>query len=83
LDETRIYKIDELNSITSVISDFQFFVAEKWQIASDSSGSGNTANIGSINKISDILESGGMFKNLGEAWFDDNWMNYGKITVIG
>lgn len=66
LDETRIYKIGELSSITSVISDFQFFVAEKWEIASDSGGSGNTANIGSINKISDILEGGGMFKNLGE-----------------
>ncbi len=47
------------------------------------SGSGNTANIGSINKISDILECNGMFKNLGEAWFDDYWMNYGKITIIG
>jgi hypothetical protein len=83
LDETKIYKIEELHSITSVISNFQFFVAEKWQIASDSSGSGNTANIGSINKISDILECSGMFKNLGEAWFDDYWMNYGKITIIG
>ncbi|MCY7346256.1 MAG: EcoRV family type II restriction endonuclease [Pyrinomonadaceae bacterium] len=83
LDETRIYKIDELHSIASVISDFQFFVAEKWEIASDASGSGNTANIGSINKISDILECSGMFKTLGEAWFDDYWMNYGKITIIG
>lgn len=83
LDKTRIYKIEELNSITSVISDFQFFVAEKWQIASDSSGSGNTANIGSINKINDILECNGVFKNLGEEWFDDYWMNYGKITIIG
>ena len=83
LDETRIFALDKLDSITSVIKDFQFFVAEKWQIASDSSGSGNTANIGSINKISDILECGGMFKNLGEAVFDDYWMNYGKITIIG
>lgn len=82
-DETRIYKLEDLTSISSVISDFQFFVAEKWQIASDSSGSGNTANIGSINKISDILECNGMFKNLGEEWFDDYWMNYGKITIIG
>ncbi len=82
-DETRIYKIDELHSITSVISDFQFFVAEKWEIASDSSGSGNTVNIGSINKISDILECSGVFKTLGETWFDDYWMNYGKITIIG
>ena len=83
VDETRIYKLDKLDSIVSVIKDFQFFAAEKWEIASDSSGSGNTANIGSINKISDILQSNGMFKNLGEEIFDDYWINYGKITVIG
>ena len=22
-----------------------------------------------------------MFSKLGESWFDDYWMNYGKITV--
>jgi hypothetical protein len=81
LDKTRIYTLNELKSIASVIKDFQFFVAEKWKIASDKSGSGNTANIGSINKISDIIQSNGMFSLLGEKWFDDYWMNYGKITV--
>ena len=38
-------------------------------------------NIGSINKISDILSGRGMFSRLGEKWFDDYWMNYGKITI--
>lgn len=79
--QPRIYKLDELKSIVSVISDFQFFAAEKWEIASDSSGSGNTANIGSIIRISDILEGMGVFKRLGEKWFDEYWMNYGKITI--
>ncbi|MCZ6680590.1 MAG: restriction endonuclease [Candidatus Poribacteria bacterium] len=81
LDETRTYRLEELHSIASVIKDFRFFVAEKSKIASDKSGSGNTANIGSINKISDILSGHGMFSRLGEKWFDDYWMNYGKITV--
>ena len=81
LDETHTYGLEELHSIASVIKDFQFFVAEKWSIASDKSGSGNTANIGSINKISDILSGQGMFSRLGEKWFDDYWMNYGKITI--
>ena len=81
LDETHTYRLEELHSIASVIGDFQFFVAEKWKIASDKSGSGNTANIGSINKISDILSGRGMFSRLGEKWFDDYWMNYGKITI--
>ena len=81
LDETHTYGLEELHSIASVVKDFQFFVAEKWRIASDKSGSGNTANIGSINKISDILSGQGMFSRLGEKWFDDYWMNYGKITI--
>lgn len=54
---------------------------EKWRIASDKSGSGNTANIGSIQDINDILNGQGMFSRLGESWFDDYWMNYGKITI--
>ena len=77
----KILKVDNLHSITSVVRDFQFFVAEKWEIASGSRGSGNTANIGSITKIEDIFNWNGVFKNLGEKWFDDYWINYGKITA--
>lgn len=82
IDATRIFTIDQLQSIVSVIRDFQFFVCEKWEIASDRRGSGNTANIGSINNIQDILEGNGMFKTLGEEVFDDYWMNYGKISIL-
>ena len=81
IDETKAYQLEQLQSISSVVKNFQFFVAEKWQIASDKSGSGNTANIGSINRIEDIIHGQGMFSLLGEAWFDDYWMNFRKITV--
>lgn len=81
IDETKSYELSRLRSVTSVIKDFEFFVAEKWRIASDKSGSGNTANIGSIAKIDDILQGNGVFSHLGEEWFDDYWMNYGKITI--
>jgi hypothetical protein len=81
IDETRIYKDNQLQSIVSVIRDIKFFACEKWEIASDSQGSGNTANIGSIVYIKDILSGNGVFKNLGEEWFDEYWMNYGKITI--
>jgi len=80
-NETRTYRLEELKSITSVINDFEFFVHEKWEIASDYQGSSNTANIGSITKISDILDGNGVFKKLGEKWFDEYWMNYGKIQM--
>lgn len=81
IDETRIHGVDELKAITSVIKNFDFFVAEKWKIASDRGGSGNTANIGSIQNIADIVNGRGMFSKLGESWFDDYWTNYRKITV--
>jgi len=81
IDETRTYRLEELKSITSVIGGFEFFVQEKWEISSDYQGSSNTANIGSITKISGILEGNGVFKKLGEKWFDDYWMNYGKIQM--
>ena len=80
IDETRAYPLEELHSISSVISNIQFFVAEKWRIAGDRGGSGNTANIGSIQRIECILSGKGMFSKLGEEWFDDYWMNYGQIT---
>ena len=82
IDETSSHTIGELHSITSVISNIRFFVAEKWKIAGDKGGSGNTANIGSIQRIEDLLAENGMFANLGEEWFDDYWMNFGKITVV-
>jgi len=81
IDETRAHGIDELYSIASVARNFHFFVTEKWRIASDKGGSGNTANIGSINNIADIISGKGMFSKLGEHWFDEYWMNYKKITV--
>ena len=37
--------------------------------------------IGSIARIEDVLSGNGMFSRLGEEWFDDYWMNFGKITV--
>ncbi|QSB01795.1 EcoRV family type II restriction endonuclease [Methylomonas sp. EFPC1] len=81
IDETKVHRIDELQSIASVVKNFQFFIAEKWKIASDKGGSGNTANIGSINNIADIISGQGMFSKLGENWFDEYWMNYRKITI--
>lgn len=81
INETKKHKIDELHSITSVVKNFQFFVVEKWRIASDKGGSGNTANIGSINNINDIIDGNGLFSKLGETWFDDYWMNFNKIII--
>jgi hypothetical protein len=75
-------RVENLRSIASVVKDFQFFVCEKWRLASDRQGSGNTANIGSITWIDDILTGNGVFAKLGEKWFDEYWMNYGVTTMM-
>ena len=81
--ETSKHSIENLDKIPSVINNFTFFVAEKWKIASDKSGSGNTANIGSIKNIADIIVGNGVFRKAGEKIFDDYWANFGKIQVVG
>jgi hypothetical protein len=81
IDETKILKLNELDKITSVIKDMVFFAEEKWKISSDKSGSGNTANIGSIDYIDDIINGNGVFKNLGEKIFDEYWINQGVLKV--
>ena len=78
---TGIYSLGELENIPAVIHDFTFFAAEKWKIASDKSGSGNTANIGSIQYIPDILNGNGVFARAGEKYFNDYWVNFGKIKI--
>ena len=44
IDIATTYSLNEIDHIPAVINDFVFFAAEKWKIASDKSGSGNTAN---------------------------------------
>ncbi len=76
IDERKSYTIEQLNEIVSVIKNFQFFVQEKWKIATDTPGSGNTKNIGSVNKIEDLVNGNGKFSTLGEDVFNDYWMYY-------
>lgn len=76
IDERRIYTLDNLDEIISVVKNITFFVQEKWKIATDRPGSGNTKNIGSISLIEDLINGNGIFVQLGEKVFDDYWTNY-------
>lgn len=76
LDERTIYKLEDLQNITSVIKHFTFFVQEKYKIALDRPGSGNTKNIGSVIKIEELINGKGPFTSLGEDIFNDYWMYY-------
>ncbi|GAT32465.1 restriction endonuclease EcoRV [Terrimicrobium sacchariphilum] len=80
--ELKLKKVNRLQSIASVVRDFEFFACEKWELASDRAGSGNTANIGGIQSIEDIKTGNGVFVNLGEEIFDEYWMNHGKLKIL-
>lgn len=75
-DERKQFSIDNLDKIPSVIKNFQFFAQPKYRIAKASPGSGNTKNIGGIDKIDDLLNGAGPFSTLGEEVYDDYWMFY-------
>ena len=74
--EGHIYKLDELLNITSVVKDFSFFIQEKYKIATDRPGSGNTKNIGSVTNFDILIKGKGPFAELDEEVFDDYWMYY-------
>jgi len=76
IDERKIYKLDEIDKILSVVSDFQFILHEKYKLANSRTGSGNTKNIGSITDITKLINGQGPFAKLGVEIFDDYWMYY-------
>jgi len=76
IDERKIYQLEDLENIVSVVKNFTFLLQEKWRIASDKPGSGNTKNIGSVKKIDALVNGTGVFSEYSNATFDDYWMNY-------
>lgn len=79
-DEFKVYAMDELTHIKSVIKSFIFFLQPKFKIAIDHPGSGNTKNIGGIADLEKMIKGQGpfveRFGDKAEAVFDDYWMNY-------
>lgn len=81
VDERASHSLEELENIKSVVNNIDFFLAEKFKIAIDRPGSGNTKNIGGITKIDDLISGKGPFSELGEHVFDDYWINYLTIDM--
>ena len=75
-DEREVYALDDIQNIISVIKNFTFLLQEKWKIAYDHPGSGNTKNIGSVKNINKLIQGKGAFAAVGEEIFNDYWMNY-------
>lgn len=77
--EHKTYNTNELDQISLPYKDVKVFVREKWEIASDRAGSGNTTNIGSIiGKIEDFRVGKAIFRS--EDEFLDYWRNYERTA---
>lgn len=74
-----IYTLSEIDLIQPPIRDIEIFFHEKWRVANDRPGSGNTRNIGSITDLTALREGKGSFVHLGEEGetiFDEYWQQY-------
>jgi hypothetical protein len=76
VDARNRYRLQDLQSIPSAARDFVVFLHEKYRIASDQPGSGNTRNIGSTKFLDRLVNGTGGFSQLGVEIFDDYWMHY-------
>lgn len=77
--EGRTYSFDTLRQIPVPFDGVEVFIQEKWRIARDKSGSGNTTNIGSINgAIEDFREGNGVFES--ELEFFEYWRGYKRTA---
>ena len=73
---SRRYSTANLSKVPAPFSDVEVFMQEKWRIAGDRPGSGNTTNIGSIRGVlSDFQQGNGVFES--EAEFLQYWRGYG------
>ena len=77
-----ILKIDDKNLVPP-FTNVEYFMQEKYKIAGDRPGSGNTENIGTIksNNINDFIEGNGIFKDLGNEIFEKYWRGYPKYRA--
>ncbi|ODJ71498.1 type II restriction endonuclease [Brochothrix thermosphacta] len=79
-----IIDFSNLDKVESPYYNVEYFVEEKYKIAGDKPGSGNTENIGSFKSNSgEKYRAGkGPFSILGEEVFNDYWINYPKYREI-
>ena len=76
---SRVYTPAIRDSIPIPFTDVEVFVQEKWRIAGDKAGSGNTTNIGSITgTLDDFQEGNGVFQS--ESEFLAYWRGYGRTA---
>lgn len=76
--------VKQLNeTIPTPYNNVEYFIQEKYKIAGDKPGSGNTENIGSIlsNNINDFKNGNGLFAQLGNEIFENYWRGYPRYRA--
>ena len=78
--ESLVYDYDRREEILFPYREVRYFIQEKYKIAGDKPGSGDTENIGSFptGDFSDLREGRGPFSELGVDAFDLYWRYYPK-----
>ncbi|MBO7060525.1 MAG: hypothetical protein J6W54_05440 [Fibrobacter sp.] len=78
--QSEAYPFEKRSEIKLPFKNVRYFIQEKYKIAGDKPGSGNTENIGSIktNNFSDFVNGNGPFSILGHEIYDIYWKNYPK-----
>lgn len=76
--ESRVCSYNNKDSIACPFYDVRYFIQEKYKIAGDKPGSGNTENIGSFSTKSfeDLKNGNGPFATFGKEVFDLYWKYY-------
>lgn len=76
--EGQIFDIGDLSELPTPYKDVEVFVQEKYKIAGDKPGSGNTENIGSFktNRLEYLVNGEGPFSELGIEVYEDYWAGY-------
>jgi Restriction endonuclease EcoRV. len=72
----HMFDVGSIEEIPTPFDNVEYFLQEKWKIASKTPGSGNTANIGSITgSIQEFRDGGSVFAS--EEEFLAYWRSYG------
>lgn len=81
--ESQVYEYDRRDQIAIPYYDVQYFIQEKYKIAGDKPGSGNTENLGSFStkEFDDLKFGRGPFSELGQDAFDLYWKYYPKYKA--
>lgn len=75
----NIVDISALDKVVAPIKNVEVINWQKWQLASDKPGSGNTANIGSVRSLEALQEGRGTFTQFGERGkevFENYWRRF-------